>query len=223
MWLIFLVWLVIVVGSECGCEFLCNGERSSGPRNARGALWHVRGPLAVTENPETSRVLLHCPCLPRVLPSGTLCFFPMSCMTTLCQFSCSFSLSLLSAPLGWSCPLLLSFHSQSPGSDTEETSFPPISHQEVPRLCSGNPATWKLHPQQAQPAFGFSFRGACMDSKPFNSFFSTPWCAAVCAAPILGRCPVIAQSQACCGWCSPYLPAQTHVRGREISEKKIRR
>lgn len=43
----FLVWLVIVVGSECGCEFLCNGERSSGPRNARGALWHVMGPLAV--------------------------------------------------------------------------------------------------------------------------------------------------------------------------------
>lgn len=148
--------------------------------------------------------------------------FPMSCMTTLCQFSCSFSLCLLSAPLGWSCPLLLSFHSQSPGSDTEETSFPPISHQEVPRLCSGNPATWKLHPQQAQPAFGFSFRGACMDSKPF-SFSWTPWCAAVCAAPVLGRCPVPARSQACCGWCSPYLPAQTHVRGREISEKKIRR
>lgn len=28
------------------------------------------------ENPETGRVLLYRPCLPHVLPSGTLCFFP---------------------------------------------------------------------------------------------------------------------------------------------------
>lgn len=174
------------------------------------------------ENPETSRVLLYRPCLPHVLPSGTLCFFPCGVWQLRASSLAAFSLCLLSAPLGWSCLLLLSFHSQSPGGDTEETSFPPISHQEVPRLCSGNPATWKLHPQQAQPAFGFSFRGACMDSKPF-SFFWTPWCAAVCAAPVLGRCPVTARSHACCDWWSPYLPAQIRVRGREISEKKIRR
>lgn len=44
------------------------------------------------ENPETGRVLLHCPCLPHVLPSGTLCFFPCRvwqlCASSLAAFPC---------------------------------------------------------------------------------------------------------------------------------------